>query len=164
MLIENNEKEELPTPLLKAHESLWERTGDDYLVEYFGKYYLMLDHVYYGDRVNEYGAETMADLFDIALYNAKTVSVQEALQDCLVLVSKSCKENGNMHFVSILVDAEASKEKVDQIKGVLQQHMFQKPEREHEQTLGERIESAAVRAAEGGNNNKTKEKESLISI
>lgn len=138
------QKEDLPAPLLKAHENLWEMSGDDYLVEYFGKYYLMLDHAYYGEHANDYGVDNLSELFDIALYNAKTAAVQSALKDCHVLVSKSCRENGNIHFVSVLIDAEASKEKLDQAKNALAECMFKKPEQDQQKSLESLIQSATA--------------------
>jgi len=138
------QKENLPVPLRKAYDNLWESSGDDYLVEYYGNYYLMLDHAYYKDSADYYGVQGLSELFDIALENAKTAASHDALKDCLVLVSKSCKENGDIHFVSVLIDAEASKEKVDQIKGILAECMFKNSKIAQKKSLDSQIQSASA--------------------
>ena len=140
-------KDDLPAPLQKAYENLWESSGDDYLVEYSGKYYYMLDHAYHKESACDYGVQKMSELFDIALENAKTVAVNEALSDCLVLVSKSCRENGDVHFVSVLIDAEESRTKVDQIKNVLAECMFKNPEHAQKKSIVSQVKFASARVA-----------------
>ncbi len=142
------QKSELPKPLLTAHENLWEISGDDYLVEYQGRYYYMMDHIYNENAARSLGVDNWNDLYSIALQNAAHAARHEALKDALILVAEKSVALGAMHVVSVLVNAEESKEHVDKIRQVLSDCMFQMPEKSSIVPLDLQVQSASFRASE----------------
>lgn len=141
------ETKQLPRDLLAAYETLWEGTGDDYLVEYHGQYYYMLDYVYHEKMVLKDGEYISQDSYETAKFNAQTVAKSEALNDTIILLSKASPWIGQEHFVSVLINPYESNENLTNMKESLALHMFQNPDMTMTQPLHTKIESASLRTA-----------------
>ena len=129
-------KTELPDALLHAYENLCDFTGDDYLVEYDGNYYYMIDHVYNDRLAWDLNIHNNDELYAVALKNAITIANYDELKDTVVLLSKSSFMPGSIskesHYVSVLVNPYETKENLEKIKQVLDEHMFKLPDKEQE--------------------------------
>ena len=139
------ETPELPKDLLEAYEKLWEGTGDDYLVEYRGQYYYMLDHVYHEKSVFKDGEFVTQNSYELATNNAKTIANCEALKDTIILLSKGSCWIGPEHFVSVLISPYEAEGNLKKIKETLNRYMFQDSGKDMPQSLNSQIQSASLR-------------------
>ena len=105
----------------------------------------MMDHIYNETVARDCGIERWNDLYDIALENAIKAAKDKALKDAIVLVARKSVSLGAMHVVSVLVNAEETKDNVEKMKEVLSHCMFKKTERGLEKSsLSAQIRSAGT--------------------